>query len=268
MAITSNIRSRERILAMGGPGTGKSRAVLSIAKRINGTMHVIDNDNAYDRMLDYQNDLTNVEVYPAQDWDTTVIAAKNIIASIERDDWLVVDILSPTWQMVQDWFSENVYGDDLASYMLRARQAVETHNEKVRENNEKGKDKQKETRNLQPFDGFMDWSVINPQYKKFMAMLRNAPAHVFCTAEVDPVNKQDAVDVQDLYPMGVKPRGQKRLGHDFATILLMTKRGQGRWEMTTIKDRERRELEHEAVGDFSMNYLVRVAGWRSVKEGD
>lgn len=266
MAIESPIQSRERILLMGGTGTGKSFAALSIAKRINGCMYVLDNDNAYDRMLETDfTELGNVFVYPTWDWESTVKAATESIVDIRRDDWLVVDILSPTWPMVQDWFSENVYGDDLATYMLRARQAVEVTNTAIREKRAKGgKVDEKETRNLQPFDGFMDWSVINPQYQKFMAKLRNCPAHVLCTAEVDAVDsKRDSSDVLDLYPLGVKPRGQKRTGHAFSTILLMSKRKAGVFEMTTVKDRGRKELDHDAVGDFGVNYLMRTAGWKA-----
>ena len=248
-------------MAMGGPGTGKSFAALSIAKRIDGHMHVIDNDNAYDRMLETEfTTLNNVTVWPAWDWDSTMAATRKIVEAADADDWLVVDILTPTWQMAQDWFSENVYGDDLASHLLRARQAVQQTNVQIRA----GKSQGKEVKNLSPFDGFMDWSVINPQYQKFMAMLRNAPCHVFCASEVDAVDsKNDKGDVLDLYPLGIKPRGQKRTGHAFSTILMMTKKRAGVWEMTTVKDRGRRELDHEGVGDFGVNYLMRTAGWKA-----
>lgn len=246
---------------MGGPGTGKSNNLLAVARRISGHVHVIDNDNAYDRMLETDfSGLENVDVYPSWGWDATFANAKKICEQMERDDWLAVDILSPTWQMVQDWFSENVYGDDLATYMLRARQTIQTYNDAQ-------KSKKDEVKSLQPFDGYLDWSVINPQYAKFMAMLRNCPGHVYCTAEVDAVDsKRDDAQVQGLYgAYGVKPRGQKRTGHQFSTILMLLKRKVGEWEMTTIKDRGRREVEGEKVGDFALSYLVRIAGWRPAK---
>jgi hypothetical protein len=45
------------------------------------------------------------------------------------------------------------------------------------------------------------------------------------------------------------------------TVLWLTKKRIGEWYITTIKDRGRKELEDQAVGDFAEDYLQAIAGW-------
>jgi len=60
----------------------------------------------------------------------------------------------------------------------------------------------------------------------------------------------------------VKPAGQKRLGHMPNTVLLFTKQRTGMYQMSTVKDRDRAEMAGQPFGDFGVDYLVNVAGWK------
>jgi hypothetical protein len=50
-----------------------------------------------------------------------------------------------------------------------------------------------------------------------------------------------------------------------STNLLLAHTGHGSWEMSTVKDRNRIEMEHEAVENFAYDYLRDVAGWVPVR---
>lgn len=257
MALVSQNRSRERILAMGGTGAGKTYALLSVAKKIApAKVRVVSvGDNAYDRLLETEfKGLDNVEVRSAWDWPSLMKNVSEYMDESERDDWLVIDLLSPCWQMVQDWFSETVFGDDLAAMMLARRQAVKEINDKAKTDKDKVK-------SIQPFDGFLDWSVINPQWKKLMDRLLQCPCHVYVTTEVKAIGDRDPKDVQEMFGQTGKPDGQKNTGHRFSSVLAF-KKGRKERVFTTVKDYGRKEVEDEPVGDFAMSYLMKIAGWR------
>ena len=59
---------------------------------------------------------------------------------------------------------------------------------------------------------------------------------------------------------GMKPVGNKHLGYQARTVLLFQRFGEQR-VMTTVKDRERVELQGAPIGDFSISYLKTVGNW-------
>ena len=60
---------RERILVMGGPGSGKTYGWLRMANHFkNSTFYVIDSEIGAERSLKEFPQLTNVRVYPVVDW--------------------------------------------------------------------------------------------------------------------------------------------------------------------------------------------------------
>lgn len=114
---------RERILSFGGAGMGKSFDWLFIARFSQQTgsdavFYCLDTDMAIDRMLATEfSDLTNVRVVPVFDWEGFDSGLNDTLKAMKPNDWLIVDLLTPTWEMVQEYFclvpETRVLTDDL-----------------------------------------------------------------------------------------------------------------------------------------------------------
>lgn len=258
MGLTPSIRPRERLLTFGVAGVGKSNAILNLARYCpESTFHVMDNDFSYDRLLatDYS-DLANV--YPFvpdldEPWTSLLDWAKERKGEVAPDDWVVYDSLTPTWDWVQAWYTEGVFKQDMAEYFLEVRKMKTS-------GKEGGKDK-----NLGAFEGFMDWPVINKQYMKLYQTIVQMPCHVYGTAELANISEDKDAEIKSMYgSYGVRPKGQKSMGHKFSTVLLLTKSRAEEYRITTIKDRGRREVENLRVEEFAFDYFAEIAGWQDV----
>lgn len=243
---------RERILGIGGFGSGKSYSWLSIARQAQKTgspakFYCLDTDAAIERMLaeEFQ-ELENVKLYNVFDWSEYESALDEAIQNAGPDDWIVVDMIDLAWDAVQAYFTDQVFDKEISVYFLEIRKAL------------KGQ-------RLQTFDGWRDWTVINKLYSAWMnKLIYKAKSHVFCTAKVEAVDSdKDDKETRLVYgAYGVKPKGQKALGHQFHTVLLFTCVKPGDWIITTIKDRGREPFTGQKLVNFPMQYLVGKAGWK------
>lgn len=278
-------RARERILAFGRQGTGKSHNILRLARKCpTDTFYYIDNDNTVERLLEtefqdlgvreeyrwkggnteggYERDSEyeqadgNLIVYHAAGWLANKTAMIQAGLRADRNDWIIVDSGTQLWDDVQAWYMETVFGEQMSDHLMELRQMFEKAGGKA------GKEG-KGTTAMEHM--FPEWGFINPEYKQVTNMLlTNPPCHLYVTAELDDIGgKEKDAGVKALYgAYGVKPKGQKRMGHSVQTVLLMTKDRQGEFYMTTVKDRGREELENEGVGNWEMSYMMKRAGWR------
>lgn len=268
MALTyrSALRTRERILTYGSPGVGKSNAIMTVARKCpDATFHVLDTEiDNYDRLLDTDyTDLTNVIPYPIAEWAEIMPLIKKLRGDVGREDWVVVDSMTPTWDMVQSWFIESVHGEEDDNYFLEVR----VQKQRLIDN-----PKEKNPSSLGALEGWLDWPVINKAYAKLYRELFLMPCHVYLTAEATNIvlpdgNKggDDKATRTEFGAFGVKPKGQKRLGFVPQTVLLFTKSRHGGYSMTTVKDRGRVDMEETELQVFGTDYLVKVGGWRPVK---
>jgi len=295
MVLVSTGRSRERVLVFGLEGVGKSLAALDIASRVAPhKLYVIDNDNAWDRMLEGQTlagetvnvaeeyrwdaaverkagkdvggwvfddkwcvDGGNVVVFHADGWEANKAAIAAVREEATGDDWCCIDSGSALWSDVQAWFTEQVFDQSMDDYFMQVRM-------------EKAK-AQADAKALGALDGWVDWPVINAQYNgAVMKFLVNPPCHLIVTAEQADVTS-DQVDKETRAMYGgemVKPRGQKRIGHNVQTVLRMVKRGED-YKVTTVKDRGGRDkFKNDDVTDrgFAEWYLEEIAGWQEQTE--
>lgn len=243
MSLAPKSPVKERILATGGPGSGKTSAWLSIAKKNpDSHFYVIDSDFAVDRMLDGKS-LTNVTHDVATEWTEFVELTRKYQKAMKPNDWLVIDFISPAWNAVQAWYVEQVFGKDIDAYFVDRRKAKAKND----------------------LEGDTDWKVINKAYGAWATMLLKTPGHLFATAPVKAVGDRDDAATKQLYALhGVKPEGQKMLSHQFHTVLMLSRARGGEFQMSTVKDRERREVNKAEVKDFALSYLLSVAGWRPV----
>lgn len=244
---------RERILVMGGFGTGKTTGWLSAARwaqRTKADMHfyVMDSDASVERMIrspgsQYQ-ELDNVTTWDVYEWQHYVDAVEEILPKARPQDWVVCDFIGPSWDAVQEWYVEQIYGaTDMGSYFMDVRQS-----------------KKKGGGGL---EGWKDYGVINRVYKTWMNKLvhRNL-AHTYFTAVSDTIRDTDVKDVKSTFgAFGVRPRGQKHLAFGVHTVLYMQTVGAGKWFANTVKDREREYLVSQELKDFTLDYLVKVGGW-------
>jgi hypothetical protein len=250
MKLHSPLETPERILLYGQPGTGKSRAALSVASVIGDSkMFVVDTDYSasYGRLMatDFP-EAANVEVQvvDGDDWHQIIGAVRSAVSQAQAGDWVVLDSVSPSWQAIQTHYIIRRHGEEFLDVFALS-----------------GADAKRQTS-----DADMNWQAINAEYNKLYKALFLAGAHLLVTAEADAVDaKRDDVRVKGLYEsVGFKPRGQKALGHTTHTVLLTGKRRSGEFTMTTVKDRGRPEVENEPVADFAKDYLMKVAGWKPV----
>lgn len=256
---------RERILSFGPSGTGKTHDIFEVAKFAQSTgsaakFYYVDTDDTVERMRATEfKGLANIVDQRCFDWeDITGVGGRRgtqgfieqSLAKATRDDWLVVDLLDPTWQFCQDFFTDQVFSKDLAEFFVQARAA------QAASPNKGGKDGG-------AFEGWKDWPVINGMYKSFCQLFLKWPGHVYATATAGAVNRQtDGADIIDIFgQLGFKPNGQKGTAHFFHTVILKKKVGE-QYKIQTAKDRGRPDQLGTQVTNFAMNYLVAVGGWR------
>ena len=261
-------KSREAILVYGRESSGKSWQVFNIARHTAGSrFYVIDNDDAPSYELGLETgyvDLANrfeVAEIDRSDWEAHLACIERFIDQAVRDAddrgedvtnyWLVVDSASPMYDMSQEWYTEQVFGKTMADFFMDARLKVE-------------KSRGGDTKKLETFDGWKDWTVIKAQYRRWQSAVRRWPGHVYMTCETKAISDLDDKTVKKLYAaMGAKPAGDKNIGHTTRTVMLFEKSGR-EWTMTTVKDRYRDILEDEPLTNFALDYLRDVGGWREV----
>ena len=272
--IHSPFRSRERIMGYGRESGGKSSGLLSIARHCpNDMFYIIDNDNAYDRLLetDFKDVWANGNVKfagedfgkrPLSDWDNAKACIAWVLENMGRDDWLSIDFLNKFWSQVQSSFIQKIFGKEMDDYFLQVRLQKERA--------------EKDSKALGAFDGWKDWPVINSMYhSKVSEPLLNCHGHLYVVSESTKINMPDNQGkggddkaTRELYgSVGVRPDGQKRSGHIMQTVIFFSKTTRtNEFKLTTIKDRGRVMWNDEPFGDFAMDYLVGTAGWEVRKQ--
>ena len=272
------VRVLERMLVMGPPGAGKTKQWLDIAKilRPKGVkFHCIDTDNAVNFMLATQykglssEDGGNVVVHPCFEWHDYMGysdekghhdgAVQKILRSIKPGDWIIVDMADKPWDAVQRFYTDEIFGVDKGTYFLQARKTLQAKMEAGRKASPLSEE---------AFKGWTDWVVINALYGDYINKLISCPiAHVYMTAKVQPLSRQEDPATRITYgDYGIKPTGQKDLGHQVHTIMLfkvdVTTKKNPIWYVTTIKDRSGREYFSDIqLVSFYYQYLVAKAGW-------
>lgn len=249
--------SRERILNYGKEGTSKTQSWLSIAELYPKVpFFCIDTDDSVQRMLDTDfSELKNLTVGVAQDWVgfTTNLALfiKSINAYVRANPpkrtedypWLVIDFADSTWDMVQGYFTDEVFSTDLAEYFLMARKKM------------KGKD-------LTPLEGWTDWQVINKIFQSVWNPLTKGggPFHLYLTAKAKPAS---GIEGRTLYKkLKMMPEGEKRMAHRVHTVIMSSVDSSG-WYISSAKDRGRELMDDKQNSNFAVSYLLKVAKWQT-----
>jgi len=248
-AVHGNTQARERIIVVGSPGCGKTYQGLTIAAQFpEAKVYWIDTDDAVLRTMIEFGDLPNVEVLPAWDWRSLVEAGERAAQKAQAGDWVVIDMLGPAWDWVQEYFVGEIHGQSMDNYFLQARRAL-TNNAAT----------------LDLFSGWLDWPVIKKLYQAWWLRIVRTPAHLYATSGPKEVGTEDSKELRQLFgSYGVRPAGEKHAAHSFHTVLMFGHPKPDVWTMTTIKDRGRPRFEAEPLGNFAQEYLLRM--WRTSAE--
>lgn len=243
---------RERILSVGGFGSGKTTSWLNIAKWSHDTgsdarFYVLDTDSSVGHMLSVPDsqyaDLDNVTLFEVYDWTEYTEALNASTAAVRPNlDWIVVDFASSAWDAVQEYYVAQVYKTNIDEFFFEQTKARKSGN---------------------PLDGWKDWSIINRLYKQWAnTLIHRHQGHVFMVAGAKVLSDSADRSVRALFGAhGIQPTGQKHLGHLPHTVILNRVGGPGEVFMTTVKDRERPVMDNVALHQFAVDYLVTVAGW-------
>ena len=256
---------RERILSMGITGSGKSYQWLKIAETLMPTgaiFRCIDTDASIDYMLATQfphlkkENGGNVILYQGHEWMELREVQQQIFKEpIKDNDWLVIDMADEPWDSVQSYFTTEVFKANIGDYFLEVRKAIQ-------ESKKKTSSVAKEA-----FDGWKDWSVINKLYFDwFNPFIYRMKCHLYITTKVAKLLGDQDAELKELFGgYGIKPTGQKAIGHKAHTVLLFLP-GKDKWFITTLKDRAgRKYFNRSPLSSLYVQYLVVKAGWPMIQ---
>lgn len=250
---------RERILAYGPPGAGKSyswqRILASTPDHVQ--FHIIDTDGAWEPASssnEFGPHAHRVHHTEPADWSEFISATKVARKTMDRDrgDWLVIDMADEAWSSAQEFYEDRRFAGDPDSdeFMFAL----------IDGNLDEGE------------DNMARWQVINKLYAPFRQTLVRVPGHVFVCATGKELKKdkkgnyfrERKQDVKDFGPVGMRPGGQKNLSHDVNTVLYMSGNKESNRTIQLVKDRNREDQWEETSvrnGDFSKDFLMGICGW-------
>lgn len=231
----------ERTLIMGGPNTGKTFQILKIYEALldlGVDYHIIDLEDKLEAAV------ISLELPMPKNfnicltWEEYKEAIDNL--TIKPSSWILVDRHDLSWNMVQRWFTQQKYEEELADKMLKASKDM----------------KAKTSRFIPRFDQG-SWQVINEQHEEFMnKILYLSRCNVLLTSGIKGLDENSPLDIGRF---GVLPRGQKELGHQPHSLFLLFQAKEGRevaWKISTDKDLKKRTyFERNDLTDFAIQYL-------------
>ena len=244
----------ERLLLMGSPGSGKSQQLINVAKYLEPMgikMYAIDLEDKLEAMLINLGTPKNLDLNVAFTWEELKTGYKDekgkdvesvadkIVRLSKPGEWIAIDRVDLSWPMVQRWYTQAKYQEELSDLMLA-----------------KAKNIKKSFMVAPRFDQG-SWQVINEAYESFiLAIMYKSRCNILMTTGI----KVPEDNPMDIYgSLKVAPRGQKELPHQPHSTFLLSQDKVGRtlnWYMTTGKDLPgRRWFDREDLFDFSIQYL-------------
>jgi len=265
----SGLPNFERLHIVGEDKTGKSTVALSCMRwsRVTGhprTVHVIDTDRAWPRMLGA--DDTNLRLYPEPEggaylWEDYLRAGTQIQQNASPGDFLVVDLLSRSWDQVADYYIRQTGNGDPTTFWLKMEIAARAEKPKP----------------LSLWQYIMkyriiDYALVSRFYHSWLEpLVFRIPCHVLLISEARQTRSEDwkeerHTDVKDMWEReGVKPGGHWQTGYFVHETALLRADNRGR-HYVTVKGRDwggnkRPEVVGMEYRDFALDVMVRQWGW-------
>jgi len=242
----------ERLLIMGGPGTGKTHQVVNVCSWIaeqKKEMWLLDLEDKVEAYLSNQGGPPkNMHLKVALSWEEIREVIDEWKKEIKPGNWVAVDRVDLAWPMVQRWYTQQKYKEELADRLLKSAKSIN------------------KPMMIVPRFEQGAWQVINAAYEYVLTnILYIFRCNVLLTCGVT-LPRDDASPFETFSNVGVIPRGQKELAHQPHTALLLsdtTERDHSgkvsrAWYYTTAKDLPGREyMDREPLFDLSIQYLER-----------
>jgi len=250
---------KERILLMGGPGTGKSHQLIKVCeflKEKSAKIYCIDCEDKLEATLlgmGYRVETEgthlfvpelNIHLYIANFWEELKETQKEIDEKANPNEWIMVDRIDLTWPSVQRYYTRRKYQETLAERLIHQAEKIK-----------------KPAMFIPRFDQG-DWQPVNEEYDTFiLGILYKQRCNVLLTAGI---RASDSTPYDIFGNIGVVPRGQKELPHQPHSTFLLFQTKKGRdisWYITTAKDLPNRPyFDDEELLDFSLQYLGGIIG--------
>lgn len=265
----------EKILLAGAPGSGKTHAIVDVAKKCLGdgqTMTIVDTESHVpvlleaagivpdqtwwgDELVDEGDDDTGIKVVWARDWVEERAAIKGALENAGRGDWVCVDSITPPWADVQSWWvGEVTGGEEYGDWYARI----------IKEGRDTGKRDEGAGAQLG------EWKIINSQWNTYVLKpLMRTSGHLLVTSHVKSINPEhDGAGVKGIWgPFRAKADTQKQVAHLVRTVVGVERvsGAGGGWVATVLKDQGRTEpgdVPRVDMKSFALDYLKGVAGWQ------
>lgn len=223
-------------------------------------MYLFDTDSAWDRYQEFfDTSPTNLTVTDVGEYADIYPAIDKFRKAARRDDWLVIDMAQGLQDMSEDAFIEAAQGVDPLDWITAAVTSREGRGGAYGVNwVGRRKYHQKLTQNVQRWPGHVLFLCAEQELR-----LPNERTGDKTFADDDELIK--------LYRrIGYRPQGEDNYSHLFHSVIRMVPGTENKWFITTVKERvimkangeeHRPLLKGAEVADFSVTYLVGVAGW-------
>lgn len=253
-------RNRERLLLSGGPKTGKTAGLLSIAEMLakgdsGAKVFWFDSEGAIWDSAEVVDPLVGsgmMTVTQGSSYHDFEAFVKMVMGDATDHDWVMVDKADAFWGWTQKFYSREVKGKDL--------------NVAIREANKAGENVG--WGGVSHVIDRSEWKVVTDYYDDVMLQLI-LPAegrphlHLAFTTEVKDLTDEDAEGLKAQMRFGVKPTGQKGLPFQMRTLVyLEALRGQGHMYSTVERHGSGRPNEERVpFTNFALGYLMSKARW-------
>jgi len=240
----------ERILLMGGPGTGKTHHLVEVCRWLadqGKEMWVLDLEDKVGAFLHGQGGVPkNMHLVVALSWEEVRKCIDDWKGKIKKDHWVAVDRVDLAWAFARRWYAVERYKLELADKMLKSAKSVP------------------EASMFIPEFPRGAWEVINETYDYFITnILYLFRCNVLLTTGITS-SREDAGPFEVFSSVGLAPRGQKELAHQTHTALLLSSQIERdrmhkvtrSWHYTTAKDLPGRDyVTEEPLYDFVAQYI-------------
>lgn len=250
---------RERVLAYGGPGVGKSTAILKLAQTLSvvdpkATVWVIDADDGLQKIWQSQfKSLTNLKWKHVLEWSDLQQVIPYLKEHVKENDWISIDMIGRFWEMAQSFEVTQVYGKTASEFMLVARaEAV-----------------QSAKMNRPATLPSVDWNIVKKLHNDdFIDYLTSDfPCNLFVTTSADQITDLDDNKTVAMFAAtGFKPDGEKRNAYRFDTVMFLKMLRNGDRMFSTLKDRARPLIPEEKFNNLLGDYdqILKAKGFEGI----